>query len=130
MIWLPTVQQVMHLHEKVARRSGGSAGVREIGLVESAIMRASASFGGVELYTTAEQKAAAICCGLIGNHGFIDGNKRIGIFVLLVFLEVNGLPVRCTNEDVIHAALSVAAGRMDYEGLLEWVKNIRNDKKD
>ena len=115
-------EKVLHLHELMAEASGGSIGVREDGLLESALEGAFGGFGDVEFYPTMEEKAARLGYSLISNHAFIDGNKRIGIFVLLVFLEVNGLPVHCTNEDVIHAALSVAAGEMDYEGLLAWVK--------
>ena len=115
-------EKVLHLHQLMAEASGGSIGVREDGLLESALESAFGGFGDVEFYPTMEEKAARLGYSLISNHAFIDGNKRIGIFVLLVFLEVNDIPVHCTNEDVVHAALSVAAGKMDYAGLLAWVK--------
>ena len=76
----------------------------------------------MEFYPTKEEKAARLGYNLISNHAFVDGNKRIGMYVMLTFLEVNGIRVDCTNADVIHAGLSVADGSMDYEGLLEWVK--------
>ena len=62
---------------------------------------------------------------LISNHAFVDGNKRIGMYVMLTFLEVNGIRMDCTNEDVINAGLSVASGQMDYDQLLKWVRDHR-----
>ena len=76
----------------------------------------------MEFYPSKEEKAARLGYNLISNHAFVDGNKRIGMYVMLTFLEVNGIRVDCTNADVIHAGLSVADGSMDYEGLLEWVR--------
>ena len=125
MIWLPTVENVLLLHQKLIDRSGGSAGVRDLGLIESALARAEAAFGGVEAHQGTIRKAAAVGCGLTENHGFVDGNKRIGMYVMLTFLEVNGVHLNCTNEDVVHAGLSVADGSMKYEGLLDWVRTHR-----
>ena len=125
MIWLPTVENVLLLHQKLIDRSGGSAGVRDLGLIESALARAEAAFGGVEAHQGTIRKAAAVGCGLTQNHGFVDGNKRIGMYVMLTFLEVNGVHLNCTNEDVVYAGLSVADGSMKYEGLLDWVRTHR-----
>ena len=121
MIWIPDLQQVMCLHEKVAGRTGGSAGVRDIGLVESALMRASAQFAGMEAYTTVEEKAAAICCGLIGNHGFIDGNKRIGITAMLLMLRKNGVVLNYTQEELIRLGMEGAQGKYDVEYVAGWI---------
>ena len=79
----------------------------------------------MEFYPTKEEKAARLGYSLISNHAFVDGNKRIGMYIMLTFLEVNGIHMDCTNEDVVHAGLSVAAGTMDYEGLLAWVREHR-----
>ena len=76
-VWLPSVQQVLRLHEKLIARTGGSDGVRSLPLIESALNRAAASFGGVDVWPGIEEKAAAAGCGLVQNHGFVDGNKRI-----------------------------------------------------
>ncbi len=62
---------------------------------------------------------------LISNHAFVDGNKRIGMYVMLTFLEVNGIHMECTNEEVVEAGLSVASGTMDYDALLQWVRDHR-----
>jgi death-on-curing protein len=115
-------EKVLLLHRIMAQATGGSVGVRDEGLLESALEAAFSEFGGVEFYPTKEEKAARLGYSLISNHAFVDGNKRIGMYIMLTFLEVNGIHMDCTNEDVVHAGLSVAAGTMDYEGLLAWVR--------
>ena len=118
-------EKVLLLHRIMAQATGGSVGVRDEGLLESALEAAFSEFGGVEFYPTKEEKAARLGYSLISNHAFVDGNKRIGMYIMLTFLEVNGIHMDCTNEDVVHAGLSVAAGTMDYEGLLTWVQEHR-----
>ena len=118
-------EKVLLLHRIMAQATGGSVGVRDEGLLESALEAAFSEFGGVEFYPTKEEKAARLGYSLISNHAFVDGNKRIGMYIMLTFLEVNGIHIDCTNEDVVHAGLSVAAGTMDYEGLLAWVREHR-----
>lgn len=118
-------EKVRYLHRLMAQETGGSADLRDEGLLESALETAFSGFGGVEFYPTVEEKGARLGYNLIANHAFIDGNKRIGIFVMLTFLEVNGIRLSCTNEDVSTVGLAVASGKMDYEGLLQWVKDHR-----
>lgn len=118
-------EKILLLHQIMAQATGGSVGVRDEGLLESAMEAAFSTFGGVELYPTKEEKAARLGFSLISNHAFVDGNKRIGMYILLTFLEVNGIRMDCTNEDVIHAGLSVADGSMNYEDLLAWVREHR-----
>ena len=117
--------KVLLLHKLIAEETGGSIGVRDEGLLESALEAAFSSFGGKEFYPTKEEKGARLGYNLISNHAFVDGNKRIGMYVMLTFLEVNGIRMDCTNDDVAHAGLAVAAGEMDYDALLQWVKNHR-----
>lgn len=81
---------VLALHEEVVRASGGSAGVRDLGAVESAVAQPQAAFGGQELYPTLAEKAAALSFSLVKNHAFVDGNKRIGWTAMRVFLRLNG----------------------------------------
>ena len=100
-------------------------GIRDEGLLEAALENAFASFGGEEFYPSKEEKGARLGYELISNHAFVDGNKRIGMYVMLTFLEVNGIHMDCTNEDVIEAGLGVASGAMKYEALLEWVRKHR-----
>ena len=117
--------KVLLLHKLIAEETGGSIGVRDEALLESALENAFAGFGDTEFYPSKEEKGARLGYTLISNHAFVDGNKRIGMYVMLTFLEVNGIHMDCTNEDIVHAGLSVAAGRMGYEGLLEWVRRHR-----
>lgn len=118
-------EKILLLHQIMAQATGGSIGVRDEGLLESALEAAFSGFGGVEFYPTKEEKGARLGYNLISNHAFVDGNKRIGMYVMLTFLEVNGIHMDCSNEDVIHAGLSVAEGSMDYDGLLAWVRDHR-----
>ncbi len=115
-------EKVLQLHRYMASATGGSAGLREEGLLESALETAFSGFGGREFYPTVEEKAARLGYSLIANHAFLDGNKRIGVYVMLIFLQVNGRHLTCTNEDVVKAGLAVADGSMDYEALLHWVR--------
>lgn len=116
-----TKEQACLLHGLMAAHSGGGVGIRDEGLLESALASPFTGFAGVERYPTVEEKAARLGYSLITNHAFLDGNKRIGILIALTFLEVNGVTLTLTDEDVIHAALSVADGSMNYDGLLDWI---------
>ena len=120
-----TKEKVLLLHQLIAKETGGSIGVRDSGLLESAINNAYSTFGGEELYKTKEEKAASLGFSLISNHAFIDGNKRIGIYVMLTFLEAEGIKMNCLNEDVIELGLAVAAGKMKYNEILEWIKKFK-----
>lgn len=117
--------KVLLLHQLIAQETGGSVGIRDEGLLESALETAFSSFDGQEFYPTKEEKGARIGHSLISNHAFVDGNKRIGVYVMLIFLEVNGIRLDCTNEEVVHVGLSVADGSMDYDALLSWIKEHR-----
>ncbi|MBR4611720.1 MAG: type II toxin-antitoxin system death-on-curing family toxin [Kiritimatiellae bacterium] len=115
-------EKVLLLHQLLAEETGGAVGVRDQALLDSALESAFAGFGDKEFYPTKEEKAARLGFALVGNHAFLDGNKRIGMYVMLTFLEVNGIRMDCTNEDVVEAALGVASGKMGYEDLLAWVR--------
>ena len=114
-------EKVLLLHQIMAEATGGSVGVRDDGLLDSALEAAFAGFGGKEFYPTKEEKGARIGFSLISNHAFVDGNKRIGIYVMLSFLEMNGIQIQCTDDELVHVGLSVADGSMGYEELLDWV---------
>jgi len=122
MIWLPTVEQVVRLHSKMIARSGGSDGVRDIGLIESAIMRAAAGYGDYDAYPNAVQKAAAVCCGLVSNHGFIDGNKRIGVAAMLLILQKNGVMLQYTQRELIQLGMDLAQGLLSVEDCIQWIE--------
>ena len=116
-------EKVLLLHQLIAEETGGSIGIRDEALLESALEGAFAGFGDKEFYPTKVEKGARLGYTLISNHVFVDGNKRIGMYVMLTFLEVNGIRMSCTNEEVAAAGLAVAGGEMDYDQLLNWVKS-------
>ena len=118
-------EKVKLLHQLMAEATGGSIGVRDEGLLDSAIESAFATFDGVELYPSKEEKAAKLGFSLISNHAFVDGNKRIGVYVMLSFLELNGIHMDATDQDVIQLGLGVANGSMRQEDVLTWIKRHR-----
>ena len=109
------------LHLEMAKVTGGDVGVRDAGLLDSALNAPYQSFGGEDLYKTVEEKAARLGFSLIANHPFVDGNKRIGIYIMLVFLEVNGVELDPSDDEVIRVALAVASSEMSYDELLGWI---------
>ena len=114
-------EKILLLHKVMAEATGGSIGVRDEGLLDAALESAFSGFGDKEFYPTKEEKGARLGFELISNHAFVDGNKRIGMYVMLTFLEVNGIHMDCSNEDVVEAGLGVASGSMKYDDLLSWV---------
>ncbi len=116
-----TPEKAIELHEMMAEATGGSAGVRDISLLESALFSAYQTFGGEELYKTVEEKGARLGFSLMSNHPFIDGNKRIGMFVMLIFLLANGIEINPTDDEIIRVGLSVAASEMSYIELVDWI---------
>lgn len=118
--------KVLLLHQLIAEETGGSIGVRDEGLLESALETAFSSFGGKEFYPTKEEKGARLGYSLISNHAFVDGNKRIGVYIMITFLEVNGIHMDCTNEELTEVGMKVADGSMGYEALLAWVREHRS----
>lgn len=114
-------EKVLALHELITAETGGDPGVRDLDLLDSALESAFQTFDGAELYPTKEEKGARIGYSLVANHAFVDGNKRIGVYVMLIFLEVNGIRLRPSVEDVARVGLALASGTMGYEELLEWI---------
>lgn len=114
-------EKVLLLHQLIVQETGGSADLRDLNLLDSALESAYATFDGKDLYPTKEEKAAKIGYGLISNHAFVDGNKRIGMYIMLTFLEVNGIRLEISDEDIVKAGLGVASGDMNCKDLLNWV---------
>lgn len=119
-------EKVKLLHQLMAEATGGSVGLRDEGLLDSALESAFATFDGIELYPSKEEKAAKLAYSLVSNHAFVDGNKRIGVYVMLSFLELNGIRISATNEDVIRLGLGIADGSLKYDEILAWIR----DKKE
>ena len=114
-------EKVLLLHKLMTEETGGDPNLRDIALLESALEAAFQTFDGQELYPTKEEKGARLGYALISNHAFVDGNKRIGMYVMMTFLEVNGIRLHPTVDDVVRVGLAVASGEMKYEQLLEWI---------
>lgn len=116
-------KQILMLHTQLIQQTGGSDGVRDYNLLDSALENPFQFFGGDELYPTIQAKAARLGYGLIKNHCMIDGNKRIGTHAMLVFLALNGIELKYTQKELYETILDVAAGKIEYEDLLQWVLN-------
>ncbi|MBO7218537.1 MAG: type II toxin-antitoxin system death-on-curing family toxin [Clostridia bacterium] len=113
--------KVLLLQQLLIESTGGTAGVRDFGLLDSALASAFQTFDGVDLYPTKEEKAARLGFNLVSNHAFLDGNKRIGLLVMLSFLAINGINIKYTDDELIEIGLSLASGNMSYDNLLEWI---------
>ena len=119
-------KQILMLHTQLIQQTGGSDGVRDYNLLDFALENPFQSFGRDELYPTIWAKAARLGYGLIKNHCMIDGNKRIGTHAMLVFLALNGIELKYTQKELYETILDVAAGNIEYEGLLQWVLDHQN----
>lgn len=115
-------RQILLLHSMLVAQTGGMDGLRDEGLLDAAINMPLQTFGGQELYPTILEKAARLGYGLIRSHPFLDGNKRIGTHAMLVFLDINNITLSYEDEDLISTILHVAAGAMDCNAFLEWLK--------
>ncbi len=118
---LLTTDEIIELHEKLIERTGGSHGLRARNLLESAIYSAQAIFDSEEAYPTSEEKAARLCYSITNNHAFVDGNKRIGVFTMLMTLKLNSVKISYTQAELINLGLSVANRRFDYDAVLQWI---------
>ena len=112
---------VLSLHEMMHRATGGASGIRDIGTLESALYHAYASFEGKDFYPTVEEKAARQVYGIIRNHPFLDGNKRTGLFVMLVFLELNDIKLKFSRSELVKLGISIAEGRADSQYIKKWI---------
>ena len=118
-----TKRQILLLHEQLISVYGGSSGVRDDGLLESAINAPLQAFGGIEFYPTIIDKSVRLGFGLIKNHPFIDGNKRIGTHAMLTQLELNNVQLEYSADELIEVIMEVAAGDLSQESLHSWVSD-------
>jgi death-on-curing protein len=117
-----TVEQVLFIHMRLVAETGGSAGVRDLDLLASAVGRPQASYGGQDLYPTIFDKAAALLDSLVRNHPFVDGNKRVGITAAGIFLRHNGYRLTASNTDLEHFTLRVARSETTVEEIADWLR--------
>lgn len=114
-------EQILNLHSQLINKFGGIDGVREDGLLESALNNAYGVYFGLENYPTVEEKAARLAYSLTKNHSFLDGNKRIGVLIMLVFLEINKIELACNDDELTDLGLKIAASLKTYEEILKFI---------
>ena len=112
----------LKLHKLLTDFTGGSNEIRDYSLLDSALNTSFQTFEGKELYPSLEEKGARLGFNLVQNHAFVDGNKRIGLLVMLTFLEINGINLKFTDDELVKIGLSLASGQMTYENLIDWIK--------
>ena len=116
-------EQILNLHSQLINKFGGIDGVRDEGLLNNAY----GVYFGLENYPTVEEKAARLAYSLTKNHPFLDGNKRIGVLIMLVFLEINKMELTCNNEELTDLGLKIAASQKSYEDILEFINIHKKD---
>lgn len=123
-----TTAQVLFVHARLILETGGAAGLRDLGLLQSALERPKATFGGVELYPSLHAKAAALLHSIVLNHPMVDGNKRLGITVAVLFLRSNGVRFAVENEEMERFMLQIAMGGVNVEAIEAWLKNASDNR--
>ena len=118
-----TENQVIQMHSSLIGATKGLNGVRDEGLLKLSLDSPYQTFGGMVLYSELLAKAARLCFSLVSNHPFADGNKRIGVHAMLVYLTLNGIKITYTQEELVNIGLSLASGTMRFEELHAWLTN-------
>ena len=118
-----TLGEVLAPQQRALSQSGGAAGIRDLGLLESALAQPKATFDGVDLHPTLIAKAAALGLALVANHAFVDGNKRIGHAAMEVFLIMNGLEIDADVQEQERLMLDIASGQRQRDDLAEWLRH-------
>lgn len=122
-----TSQEILAIHDQMIKRFGGSFGIRDIGLMESACARPQASFDGKDLYRTIFEKTAALIHSLLKNHPFVDGNKRTSLSSAGIFLRLNGYKLINSHREEVKFAMSIENENLDFKQIADWFK--KNCKK-
>lgn len=115
------VEEVLAIHSKLIKAFGGSHGVRDRTLLESAVYRPFMTFDGKDLYETPIDKASAILESIVKNHPFIDGNKRTGYVIMRLLLLANGLDIVATQKEKYDLVINIISGDLDFEGIKGWI---------
>ncbi len=117
-----SLDRTLEIHHQLVSIFGGLEGVRDMGLLEAALQRLHSTFDGTELYPTPAAKAAAILESIVGNHPFLDGNKRTGYVLMRLILLENGNDISATQEEKYELVIAVASGQMDFERIKIWIE--------
>ena len=115
-------KQALYLYQQIIQQSGGTIGLRDEGLLESAVYRPQASFGGQDLYPDLFSKAAALGHSIISNHPFVDGNKRIGFEAIRLMLRLNGYDIHASLEVKFDFVIEIAKGKLAEPAIAGWLK--------
>ena len=119
-----SIAEVLLVHARLIQRTGGSKGLSSMALLESAVARPQATYGGTDLYSDVWRKAAALMHSLIRNHPFVDGNKRAALTAMAVFLELNDHPLTASNEEVLAFTERAASGETGVVEMAEWLRGL------
>lgn len=114
-------EQILKIHASLIEVTGGSAGIRDEGMLDLALNNPFQSFGEKELYPSVQAKAARLCFGLVKNHAMLDGNKRLGTHVMLVFLSLNGYELSYSQKELSDVILALASGDIGEKEILQWI---------
>jgi death-on-curing protein len=114
--------EVVYLHRRLLEATGGAAGIRDLGALESALAQPRITLADSDAYPTLAEKAAALCFSLVGNHPFVDGNKRVGHAAMETFLVLNGAEIDASPDEQERVMLDLAAGRIDRGQLVAWLR--------
>jgi death-on-curing protein len=118
-------KQVIHGHKKIIEQTGGADGIIDIGLIESAIKRPFATFDGKQLYPDDTEKISSLVYSLINNHGFVDGNKRIGMAIMLLIANINNIKLVYEQKEIVELGLNIANGKYKEDEIKNWIKRHR-----
>lgn len=121
MIYL-TLEDLLEIHRRVIESTGGSDGIRSIPLLDSAVARPQATFGGIDLYPALPEKAAALLHSIISNHPFVDGNKRTGFTAMDVFLRLNDYHLLAGEDEIYELVMSVASESIALSKITSWIE--------
>lgn len=113
--------QILTMHKSLIKETGGLDGIRDESLLDSAINAPFQKFDKKDLFPTIQQKASRLGYGIIKNHAFVDGNKRIGTHTMLVFLALNGIELSYTQEELYTIVLDIADGKLELDDLTKWI---------
>lgn len=118
-----TTAQVLYIHDKMVKKFGGSFGIRDLGLIESAVARPQATFDGEYLYNSLFDKAAALLQSLLKNHPFVDGNKRTALTSAGLFLKINGFKLKNAHKEEVEFGVKVDNQNLTLEQISKWLKD-------
>ncbi|WP_410513119.1 type II toxin-antitoxin system death-on-curing family toxin [Paenibacillus sp. BR2-3] len=116
------IDQLIIFHNKILKATGGSAGIRDKSILESALQRPFSTFDSNDLYEGVINKISVVTYSLIKNHGFVDGNKRIGVATMLLLLRINGVLIKYSQDELIELGLNTAEGKLKEHDIYLWIQ--------